>query len=701
MAAFAGEAPGQPLACLPLAGSPVDVPLPVYAHLQDAHGGEYVLVKAAMEDLKSAGLRYKILDPSTDGARYLLARYRSSGARARGYSRFRVLMDDGRRLLIRAGSHVDRTVLAELGFEVHELDALPQVFMASRFHVLGAKGAKALSVSPLVQDMIGQINTSRLAAAMNELTGPVPAVADGSYTNIRTRSTASGRPIQRALSYMAEYFDALGLQVTQRVWSAGGYSSRNVISVQPGTTASSEVVVICAHLDCVPESGATAPGADDNASGSLAVLLAAEVFRDFTFQRTIRFVLFTGEEQDFYGSDAYAAQCKAAGDNIVAVLNLDMIAWDSNSDGRLRLHTRLTSNPGYAADRAIAAMFTNVVAVYGIPLAPIITADGEDASDHSSFWDRGYAAILAIEEDYDDFNPYYHTTSDTAAILNWPYFARFVQASLATVAHLAVPVERAPFDAVRVISGPFVPASTVGHGTFVARHQPGALEGDDRYDAAWSNAPVIPATNRLVLMSRPGGTNLYMDARPVDSETIFFAHLVAVQTNASLTTTNRLRFDFVGGADTNAAYLLRVSVTGAYVVGGAAYHFVTNLRELATAGGFLAVPANVQLTNRAVYGSCEIRKRVVQRQPELSWDVEGLTDPLLRVEGPPGLHVVDTVEWSASLTNWTALAAVTTRVAASSANFESGENPLYPSTPASPPVGQPRFYRLRRRWISP
>ncbi|HOW96340.1 MAG TPA: M20/M25/M40 family metallo-hydrolase [Kiritimatiellia bacterium] len=688
------------LARIPIAGRPADLPLPVCAHLQDAAGGEYVLTRATESELEAAGRPHEVLDPAADGARYLLAYPRRPGAREAAAARFRILLDDGRRLLIRGATDADALALAEGGCEVRWLGDRPLAFVAPRTARRLPDAPTALTASAHVRDMLARVTTNGLAYAMNELTGPAACVADGSYTNIRTRYTTSGRPSWRANAYMAEYFSALGLSVTQRAWAVGGTSNRNVIATLPGTTASSEVVVICAHIDNMP-SGATAPGADDNASGSLAVLLAAEVFRDFTFQRTIRFVLFTGEEQGLYGSEAYAAQCAAAGDNIVGVLNLDMIAWDSGSDGVLWLDTRLTSDPGYAADRAIAAMFTNVVAVYGISgLAAQIHANGVEYSDHYSFWTEGYPAILAIEDD-DDFNPYYHTTSDTASTLNWTYFARFVQASIATVAHLVVPVDRAPFDAVRVISGPFAPTSTVGHGTFVARHQAGAAEGDDRCDAGWSNAPVFPLTNRLALMSRPGGTNLYMDARPQGSETIFFANLVSIQTNASLATTNRLRFDWVGGADTNAAYLVRVVVTGQYVAGGSTWTCVTNLRELMAAGGFLSVPASLQVTNRAVYGSCEIRRLGVDREAVLAWAAAVPTNPVLRVEGPPGIQVADLLEWSGTLTNWTAMAVVTSRVAATAATFASGENPLYPSTPAPPADGQPRFYRLRRRWILP
>ena len=77
----------------------------------------------------------------------------------------------------------------------------------------------------------------------------------------------------------------------------------------------------------------------------------------------------------------------------------------------LRLHTRTTGNSGYAGDLAIAGVFTNVVSAYGLSgnLVPIIDPDGLAFSDHSSFWNKGYPAILAMEDDVDDFNAFYHT----------------------------------------------------------------------------------------------------------------------------------------------------------------------------------------------------------------------------------------------------------------------------------------------------
>jgi PKD repeat protein len=230
---------------------------------------------------------------------------------------------------------------------------------------------------------------------------------------------------------------AQGLSAAYHFWSG---SRRNVFAEKTGTTYPDEIILITAHLDCMPSSG-RAPGADDNASGSVGVMVAAEILKAFNFERTIRFVFFTGEEQGLLGSKAYAQKVSDDGDNIVAVYNMDMIAWDDIGLPVLRLHTRTPSNPGYAGDKAIADMFVDVVNIYSLDadLSPVIDADGISASDHSSFWSKGYSAILAIEDDEDDFNDYYHTVNDSLDKLNLAYFTNYVKASLGTVAHLAAP----------------------------------------------------------------------------------------------------------------------------------------------------------------------------------------------------------------------------------------------------------------------
>lgn len=299
--------------------------------------------------------------------------------------------------------------------------------------------ADSFEPQTVVAAMIGQVQSSQVYSYNAQLSGEVPVLIGGVPYTITTRNTGSGVPIQQATQFVFEHLQQLGLAVSYHNWTNCGRSNRNVVGVLTGTLTPNEIVVITAHLDDMPSTG-RAPGADDNASGSVGVMLAAEIMKDYRFERTVRYVFFTGEEQGLCGSKAYVATVSTRGDDIIAVYNMDMIAYDSTGGPTLRLHTRPTSNPGYAGDLAIAGVFTNVVAAYGMNLTPIIAADGESASDHSSFWNVGYAAILAIEDDYDDFNAYYHTSNDNLAHINLTYFTNFVKASVGTAAHLARPL---------------------------------------------------------------------------------------------------------------------------------------------------------------------------------------------------------------------------------------------------------------------
>jgi Zn-dependent M28 family amino/carboxypeptidase len=95
------------------------------------------------------------------------------------------------------------------------------------------------------------------------------------------------------------------------------------------------------------------------------------------------------------------------------------------------LHTR----PGNANDLAIANLFAGVVDAYDINLTPHIFQDGPTYSDHASFWEFGYSAIIGIEDD-DDFSPYYHSTGDQLETLDLNYFTEFVKAAVGTFAHM-------------------------------------------------------------------------------------------------------------------------------------------------------------------------------------------------------------------------------------------------------------------------
>jgi len=420
------------LARVPSGGSLDDGSLPVYAQLRGADGVEYALTFVPAERLALASAA-RVLATAGSPEEFVVALERRAGARARASSIADVVLDDGRHVVARADA-AQAEALSAAGFDLVRLQRVPMD--------LSPRAAPAPLAATAWDPTIAGMTAGVTEAAVSDLTGGLsgewPVAVGGSPVTIFSRHTSSGPQIGRATQYAFERLQALGLAPAYHEWTNGSNSGRNVVADLPGTLAPTEIVVLCAHLDDMPF-GSIAPGADDNASGSTGVLLAAQVLSAHRFQRTIRFVLFTGEEQGLLGSAAYANLLAAQGANVVAVLNLDMIAFDGAGGPVLRLHTRTPGNAGYAADRAIADTFRAAVTNYvGSALSPIDDPDGLAASDHSSFWARGWPGILAIEDDVNDFNPHYHTTADTLARLNLPYFTSFVRASVATTAHLGV-----------------------------------------------------------------------------------------------------------------------------------------------------------------------------------------------------------------------------------------------------------------------
>jgi len=111
----------------------------------------------------------------------------------------------------------------------------------------------------------------------------------------------------------------------------------DVIAIQRGTERPNDVVIIQGHIDSrvTDPMNATsdAPGANDDGSGTAAVMEAARVLSKHKFPGTIVYAALMGEEQGLYGGKVLAAYAKAQGWNVVTVLNNDIIGNSCSSDG--------------------------------------------------------------------------------------------------------------------------------------------------------------------------------------------------------------------------------------------------------------------------------------------------------------------------------------------------------------------------------
>jgi photosystem II stability/assembly factor-like uncharacterized protein len=203
----------------------------------------------------------------------------------------------------------------------------------------------------------------------------------------------------------------------------------NVVCTIEGRCYPGRQFLLTGHYDDISEYPFNwAPGADDNASSVVALLAAASILKDYELANTVKFVAFSGEEQGLLGSAAYAEKASGQGDTILGVLNCDMIAYDGNGDRVMEVHSGLPEQ-----NQALADFLIGVISDYGLNLVPEKITDGAShSSDHASFWDYGFPAILG-HEDYQDRNPYMHSTQDRVTAFDSSYYIDFVKAAVACI----------------------------------------------------------------------------------------------------------------------------------------------------------------------------------------------------------------------------------------------------------------------------
>lgn len=208
-----------------------------------------------------------------------------------------------------------------------------------------------------------------------------------------------------AAAWIAERFHDLGIDDVSFQYFGGSWGP-NVIAVIPGQGHPEEQIVIGGHYDSITSNYNNCPGADDNASGTAGVLECARVLSQGIYDRTIVVVAYGGEELGLLGSEAYAQAAAARGDDIVASIAVDMIGYVANGD------TRDLDIIANGSSEWLRSLVIATAAEY-VPTTPSVngTIPSGASSDHYSFWQAGYDAVLFFE-DSGSYSPYIHTTSD-------------------------------------------------------------------------------------------------------------------------------------------------------------------------------------------------------------------------------------------------------------------------------------------------
>lgn len=203
--------------------------------------------------------------------------------------------------------------------------------------------------------------------------------------------------------------------------------TQNVVALIPGRDRAlrGQYVVLGAHFDHLGRSGtfgvldpqardAIHNGADDNASGTVAIMELARLFQARPLRRSLAIVAFSGEELGLLGSAHFVANPPAPfiTDSVRAMLNFDMV-------GRVRNDRLLVFGTATAAEWPGIVTAANGATQFTLAMV----GDGFGPSDHSSFYARNIPVLHFFSDTHED----YHRATDDADRINVAGIARVVR----------------------------------------------------------------------------------------------------------------------------------------------------------------------------------------------------------------------------------------------------------------------------------
>lgn len=278
-----------------------------------------------------------------------------------------------------------------------------------------------ISFSQSIESVINLVTTESVGPLTKEISGYTETTIGGSSYTLETRYsyTASNK---KASQYIYEKLNFYGVTASYDNYSSVG---TNVIGKKTGSLYPNQMYIVCCHFDDMPpvSQSSVAPGADDNGSGVVGILESARLLANYDLKYSVLFIAFDEEEIDIIGSNKYVINAYNRGDSILGVINLDMIAYDKNNDGKFEVLTNANS-------QTLADEYITTVRTYITGLNPVKDVSEKGESDHTSFWKKGWKAFH-IFEDSKEQNPNMHSADDNFGNCNMTYLQKVVQSVIA------------------------------------------------------------------------------------------------------------------------------------------------------------------------------------------------------------------------------------------------------------------------------
>lgn len=288
------------------------------------------------------------------------------------------------------------------------------------------------------------------------------------YASDEFEGRNTGEPGQKkAVEYLRNYYKELDVapgnngeyfQVVPNSFfreGSGLNDSENVLAFIKGSEKPDEVLVLSAHLDHVgmDAQGNVFNGADDDGSGTVALLEIAEAFKQAVKdgkgpKRSILFLHVTGEEKGLYGSAYYSENPVYPLANTIADLNIDMIGRNDDDHLEDNNYVYLIGSDKLSTDLHNISSSVNKK-YFNIDLDYRYNAENEPnrfyyRSDHYNFAKKNVPIIFYFNGTHED----YHQLTDTPDKINYPLLEKRTQLVFATAWELANRKDRPVVDKV-------------------------------------------------------------------------------------------------------------------------------------------------------------------------------------------------------------------------------------------------------------
>jgi hypothetical protein len=283
--------------------------------------------------------------------------------------------------------------------------------------------------------------------ALPALTPQEAALADRLRTHVATvaqqeHNLRNPAALEAVADYVERQLASMGYAVQRQEYTVAGKPVRNLQVIWPSPTAPGQrTVVVGAHYDSAPHT----PGANDNATGTAAVLeLARSLRRMQDAQADIMLVLYTNEEPPYFktslmGSQVHAKALAAQNARVVAMLSLETMGYYSDvagsqkypwplnllypTEGNFIAFVGTTGDLGLV--RKVVRSFRSHTAFPSEGIAAPRFIPGVDYSDHAAYIDAGYPAIMVTDTAPYRY-PHYHSSQDTPDKVDYERLARVV-----------------------------------------------------------------------------------------------------------------------------------------------------------------------------------------------------------------------------------------------------------------------------------